>query len=185
MTIENIAVFGAGRLGSQIAFHAAFRGFKVVVFEVDNQAACKARERIIGIATSYIRDLAAPEIIVSRALGNLSYSVNMSEAISNADLMIEALPSRPAIKKSFYQQIGAVAPRHTIFAACSSVLAAELATCSGRPKRFLSFGFSLDIWRAESMKITAFGDSDTDAVYAAIAFMEELELAVLPIGIVG
>jgi len=84
MNIENITVFGAGTVGSQIAFHAAFYGYKVVVFVVDHQAVEEAKERFCGIAKRYMQEVGAQRIEVDKAIGNLSYSVIMSEAIRNA-----------------------------------------------------------------------------------------------------
>lgn len=46
MDIKNVTVVGAGVLGSQIAFQAAFFGFKVTLYDINDEAV-KARSREI------------------------------------------------------------------------------------------------------------------------------------------
>ena len=182
MNIENVTVFGAGRIGGQIAFHAAFHGYKVVVFDVDQEAVNQAIERIRTMAARYMQDTGAQELEFDKAFGNLSYSFTMSDAARDADIIIEAIPNGFAIKKNFYQQLARIAPQRTLFAASSSATpAAELAGISGRPEQFLGFGLFLDIWKEKKIKITLFKETDVETFYSAAAFAEDLELVVLPV----
>lgn len=184
MNIENTTVFGAGKIGSQIAFHAAFCGYRVVVFDIDLLAIDQAKERIRVLSAQFMQDVGAQEFEISKAMRNITYSVNISEAIAAADAVIEAIPSDARIKSSFYRQLAVAAPRRTIFiAAFSHQPSVELAEASGRPEQFLGITFVPDIWKTKKVKITLFKDTDVTAFYAVASFAEGLGLAVLPIDI--
>jgi hypothetical protein len=184
MHIQNITVFGAGRIGSQVAFHTAFHGFRVVVFDINDEAVAAAKERMRRLAEQYMGVFKAPELEIGRALGNLSYSVNMSESVTNADLVIEAIPRDAGIKSSFYRQLSNVAPDKTIFASSSSTLpSSACAADCGRPDRFMALQFSNEIWKERKAGLTIYKDTNVKAFYQVMAFLEAISLAVLPIHI--
>lgn len=45
MSFKNITVAGSGVLGSQIAYQTAFHGFTVSVYDINDEAIEKAKER--------------------------------------------------------------------------------------------------------------------------------------------
>lgn len=61
MTIKNVTVAGSGVLGSQIAFQTAFKGFSVTVYDINEDAINKAKERIKGLRHMYKHDIAATD----------------------------------------------------------------------------------------------------------------------------
>ncbi len=46
MNYKNITVAGSGVLGSQIAFQTAYHGFNVSVYDINDEAIERAKERI-------------------------------------------------------------------------------------------------------------------------------------------
>ncbi|HFZ6641500.1 TPA: 3-hydroxyacyl-CoA dehydrogenase NAD-binding domain-containing protein, partial [Streptococcus agalactiae] len=46
MTIKNLTVAGSGVLGSQIAFQAAYKGMSVTIYDINDEALNKGKERI-------------------------------------------------------------------------------------------------------------------------------------------
>ena len=51
--IKTLTVLGTGVLGSQIAYQAAFHGFAVTAYDVDDDALGKARGRFDRLAATY------------------------------------------------------------------------------------------------------------------------------------
>ena len=49
MDFKNITVAGGGVLGSQIAYQTAFKGFSVVLYDIDDIALTRAQQRIQGL----------------------------------------------------------------------------------------------------------------------------------------
>lgn len=74
MAIKNVTVAGSGVLGSQIAFQAAFKGFNVTVYDINEDAINKAKDRIKGLRHSYKHDVAATDADFEKGLTNISYS---------------------------------------------------------------------------------------------------------------
>lgn len=182
MKIEKIAVFGAGKVGSQVAFHAAFHGYSVVVFDINEQAVTRAKERMRDLAEIYRALPGVPEARTLKALENLSYSITLSEAIAEADLMIEAIPGDLGIKTGFYRQLSGVAPDKTIFAAaCSALPNSEVVQASGRPDRFIAIHFNGDLWKNKATEITMLSATNVRVLYYAIAFAEAIGLSVSPV----
>ncbi|MDE7504485.1 3-hydroxyacyl-CoA dehydrogenase NAD-binding domain-containing protein, partial [Streptococcus agalactiae] len=78
----------------------------------------------------------------------ITFSKNLDQAVSNADLVIEAVPETVSIKEDFYKQLAKVAPSKTIFATNSSTLVpSQFADITGRPDKFLAMHFANNIWQ--------------------------------------
>lgn len=168
MTIKNVTVAGSGVLGSQIAFQAAFKGFSVTVYDINEDAINAAKERIKGLRHAYKNDIAATDAEFEQGLANISYSWDLEKAVANADLVIEAIPERPDIKKDFYQKIAKFAPKEAIFTSNSSTLVPSMfMEDTGRPAQFLNMHFANQVWLNNTAEIM--GSPKTDpAIYQEI-----------------
>ncbi|MBU9788144.1 3-hydroxyacyl-CoA dehydrogenase [Lentilactobacillus sp. IMAU92037] len=168
MAIKNVTVAGSGVLGSQIAFQAAFKGFNVTVYDINEDAINKAKDRIKGLRHSYKHDIAATDADFEKGLANISYSWDLEKAVANADLVIEAIPERPDIKKDFYSKIAKMAPKSAIFTSNSSTLVPSMfMEDTGRPSQFLNMHFANQVWLNNTAEIM--GSPKTDpAIYKEI-----------------
>ena len=100
--IEQVTVAGGGVLGSQIAYQCAFKGKNVTVYDIGDDAVAAARERVKALRAAYKRDIKATDEQFDAGLGRMSFTTDLSEAVKNADLVIEAIPEKPSIKHDFY-----------------------------------------------------------------------------------
>jgi 3-hydroxybutyryl-CoA dehydrogenase len=168
MAIKKVTVAGSGVLGSQIAFQSAFKGFDVTVYDINKEAVNKAKDRIKNLRHAYHRDIAASDEEFNAGISRLKYTDDLAQAVSDADLVIEAVPERPDIKHDFYKKISTLAPAKTIFASNSSTLVPSMfAADTGRPKQFLNMHFSNQVWLNNTAEIM--GSPETDpAIYNEI-----------------
>ena len=168
--MQHITVLGTGVLGSQIAFQTAYHGFDVVAYDVDEPALAAAEERFAKLAETYRAEgvAGAAEGKAEEALARIRTSHVLAEAVPDADLVIEAVPENPDIKKSVYEELGRVAPARTIFATNSStLLPSALAPFTGRPEQFLALHFANRVWAHNTAEVM--GTEQTDpAVYRAV-----------------
>ncbi|GAF11468.1 3-hydroxybutyryl-CoA dehydrogenase [Bacillus sp. JCM 19046] len=67
MSFKNITVAGSGVLGSQIAYQTAFKGFSVSVYDLNDEALEKAKERVTKLKERYKEDLDASDQEVNDA----------------------------------------------------------------------------------------------------------------------
>ncbi|MER1984991.1 MAG: 3-hydroxyacyl-CoA dehydrogenase [Solibacillus sp.] len=163
MNYKQITIAGSGVLGSQIAFQSAFFGFNVNVYDINEAAITGAKgrmENLKGIYAEYFNDTARAQ----QAFNSLSYFTDLSEAVKEADLVIEAVPERIEIKQSFYENLSKVAPEKTVFASNSStLLPSQFAEFTGRPEKFLALHFANSIWKNNTAEIM--GHPGSDEIY--------------------
>ncbi|PXY86789.1 3-hydroxyacyl-CoA dehydrogenase [Bifidobacterium asteroides] len=178
--IKQVTVAGGGVLGSQIAYQTAFKGKKVTVYDINDDAVAAAEKRVNALRDSYKRDIQATDEQFDAGLKNLTFTSDLKTAVADADLVIEAIPEKPSIKHDFYTSLAKVAPDKTIFASNSSTyVPSTFAGDTGRPEKFLNLHFANQIWLMNTAEIM--GSSQTDsAIYEEIVEFAK-EIGMVPI----
>ncbi|MCK1985520.1 MULTISPECIES: 3-hydroxyacyl-CoA dehydrogenase [Peribacillus] len=182
MNYQNITIAGSGVLGSQIAFQTAFKGFNVSVYDINDEALERAKDRIINLKPYYKEDIGAAEEDLNTAYSRISFHSDLSAAVSEADLVIEAIPEVVQIKTDFYTELGKVAPEKTIFATNSStLLPSQFAEATGRPKKFLALHFANEIWKNNTAEIMKHPGTDSEVFDEVIDFAKAIGMVPLPL----
>ncbi|MFX0074204.1 MAG: 3-hydroxyacyl-CoA dehydrogenase family protein [Candidatus Hermodarchaeota archaeon] len=109
--IRIVAIVGAGFTGKQIAAQTALNSFTVKIFDPNKRALGEAEKYIKGVLKRNER---------MEVIQNASYLPELSSALDNADLVIEAVPEDLELKKKIFSQIDNIAPAHTIIGTNSS-----------------------------------------------------------------
>ena len=182
MNYKNITVAGSGVLGSQIAFQAAYKGFRVSVYDVSEDVLVQARERLSRLKKNYVRDLGLTQQTVDEAYNRISFFADLAQAVANADLVIEAIPEVVHIKRAFYEHLGAVAPMRTVFATNSStLLPSQFAEATGRPDKFLALHFANGIWKNNTAEVMKHSGTDDEVFQDVMAFAKAIGMVALPL----
>jgi len=114
--IHRIAIVGTGVIGASWAAYYLARGLDVVASDPAPNAEANLRKYIdeawselttIGLSQGASRD-------------RLSFTTNMQEALSQADLVQENAPERPDFKMKLYAQMDEVTPVDSLLASSSS-----------------------------------------------------------------
>ena len=181
-SIRRVTVAGAGVLGSQIAFQAAVHGFTLSLYDINDTAAEVGRRRLEGLKAAYDGDRVASPEKTAAALARTTLTTSLSDALVDADLLIEAVPERFDIKQAFYTRLQAVAPVKTIFASNSSTMVpSQLAACTGRPERFLHLHFATPVWRHNIAEIMAHPHTEPAVFESLIAFSRQMGMVPIPL----
>lgn len=182
MNYKQVMVAGSGVLGSQIAFQTAFHGFNVSVYDINDEALNKAKERITKLMPRYQEDLNATEEEVNKAFDRLSFHADLTAAAANADLVIEAIPEVVQIKTDFYTKLGQAAPEKTIFASNSSTfLPSQFAEATGRPEKFLALHFANEIWNNNTAEVMKHPGTAETVFNDVIDFAKAIGMVALPL----
>ncbi|GAA0492355.1 3-hydroxyacyl-CoA dehydrogenase [Salinibacillus aidingensis] len=182
MNYQNVTVAGSGVLGSQIAYQTAFKGFHVSVYDMNQEAVEKAKERIEKLKTRYQKDLKATEQEVNQAYSRISFHSDLEKAVENADFVIEAVPEVIEIKTEFYNKLGKAAPEKTIFATNSStLLPSQFAEATGRPEKFLALHFANEIWKNNTAEVMKHPGTDEGVFKDVIEFAKSIGMVALPL----
>lgn len=182
MDFKNVTVAGSGVLGSQIAYQVSFKGFNVTVYDINDAAIEAAKSRMKQWQERYKQDLNATDKEVQDAFQNIRFSIDLKEAVADADLVIEAIPEKKEIKVDFYSKLAEAAPEKTIFASNSStMLPSQFAEATKRPNKFLMLHFANEIWKNNTAEIMKHEETDMKVFDSVVQFAKKIGMVALPI----
>jgi 3-hydroxybutyryl-CoA dehydrogenase len=142
MEINKIAVIGAGNMGHQIAICAALSGFQVHCTDTNSDILNKA----IQFADNYLQERVnkgkLTEEAANQARANLVFTPSVHAAASDADLVIEAIIEKLAVKRTLFAELDKICPPHTILATNSSyIVSSKIADATSRPDKVCNMHF--------------------------------------------
>jgi len=140
--IKHVGVVGAGTMGHGIAQVAAMAGYSVNMYDVDPAFLDRAVERIrVNLEKGVEIGKVAPSMR-DAAIAAISTTIDMSEVADGADLIIEAAPEDPDLKREIFAELDAAAPPHAILASNTSSLSiTRIAESTERPGQVLGMHF--------------------------------------------
>ncbi|MBM6754359.1 3-hydroxyacyl-CoA dehydrogenase [Lactobacillus alvi] len=172
MAIQNLAVIGAGTLGSQIAFQSALKGINVAVW---NRHLDKAKHRLQGLKPHYQKDLNLAGDAFDTAYHKMFLTTDLAEAVKDADLVIEAVPEAIEIKAQMYAELAKVLSAKTIVASNSSTfMPSQLVQYIDRTNKFLHIHFANEIWKYNVAEIVGTSATDPTVIEDAVAFAKTI-----------
>jgi len=182
MEIKNVTIAGGGTLGSQIAWQTAFMGFDVVVYDAFEKGLETSKNFHKEFAELFMTQRGASQEQIDQTLSRLKYTVDLEDAVKDADFVSESIPEDPEIKKSFYQALAKVAPEKTIFTTNSSTtLPSDYASDTGRPEKFLALHFANGIWDANVGEVMGHPGTDPQIFDRVVEFASEIGMVPIPI----
>ncbi len=182
MKIKNLTVAGSGVLGSQIAYQSAFSGLIVSVYDINDEAIEAGKKRMEGWKTRYVEDNYGTQEQVEDAFRRLTFHTELSEAIADADLLIEAIPEKVEIKQEFFKKASEFAPEKTIFASnSSSLLPSQIVGAVDRPEKYLHIHFANEIWKRNIAEIMKHESTSDEVFETAIEFAKSIDMVPIPL----
>ncbi len=141
-SVETLAVLGAGTMGRGIAHVSALAGYRTRLADVDREVLAAARRSIEKTLDKGISLGKVEADDAEAALERLSLHPDLTEAVGEADLVIEAVPEDIALKLEIFRAVEAAAPPGAFFATNTSGLSVtEIAAATARPERFAGMHF--------------------------------------------
>ena len=143
MEIKRITVLGAGLMGHGITQVAAQIGkYEVTMRDIEQRFVDNGMNMIRESLQRFVKKTQITEAQMNEILSRIHPSLDLKEAISNADLIIEAAPENIDLKKALFHEVDAFAPPHAIIASnTSSVSITELASATKRPEKVCGMHF--------------------------------------------
>lgn len=140
--IDTIAVLGAGNMGHGIAEVAALSGYDVTLRDINEEFVQEGYDQIEWSLGKLTENDRISEDEADSALERITPLVDMESAVSDADVIIEAVPEQMDIKKDVYGEVQEYAPEHTILATNTSSLSiTDLSEVTERPEQFCGMHF--------------------------------------------
>jgi 3-hydroxybutyryl-CoA dehydrogenase len=174
MTIDRLAVVGAGFMGSGIAESAAAAGVAVTLYEPEQGPLERSRQRLgDSVARAVEGGKRTPEE-AEALIGRISHT-NSLDDLTGADAAVEAVFEDPRVKGEIFKQLDARLPDARFIASnTSSIPIAELAAFTTRPERVVGLHFFSPVPVMKLVEVVVALDSGDDAVTAAEAFATQI-----------
>jgi 3-hydroxyacyl-CoA dehydrogenase len=143
MEVRKIAVLGAGLMGHGIAqVSAQVAKFEVNLRDIKQEFLDKGMSMINNSLQRFLRKGVITENEVNETLGRIHLTLDLKEAVADADLIIEAVPEKLKLKKSVLSEVDKLAKPHVVLASnTSSISITELASATSRPEKFVGLHF--------------------------------------------
>jgi 3-hydroxybutyryl-CoA dehydrogenase len=142
MAIKKICVLGAGLMGSGITQVCAQAGYQVAMRDIE--------QRFVDGGMNIIKKNLAREVEKGKRtqadmdalLGRIKPTVDMKEAASDADVIVEVIIELMEIKKKVYQELETIVkPECLFFTNTSGISITAMAAVTKRPAKFIGTHF--------------------------------------------
>ena len=166
-----ITVLGAGTMGHGIAHAAVTAGYDTVLYDVSQAAVDKGKSAIDAVISKSVQLGKATEEDAAAMRRRLSLATTVADAVTNADVVIEAAPEKIDLKLKLFKDAEAAAPAHAVFASNTSALSiTEMAAVLANPGRLGGMHFFNPVHRMKLIEVVKALDTTPET----IAVMEEV-----------
>lgn len=142
MDIKRVTVLGAGIMGHGIAQVCAMAGISVKLRDLNEELVQVGMKQIEESLTRLIKSGKKNKDEASQIMEKIIPLVDLKEALSDAELVIEAIPENLEVKKKFLGDCDKIASPQTIFGSNTSNFSiTALASATQRPDRFIGIHF--------------------------------------------
>ena len=137
MEVRKIAVLGAGLMGHGICQVAAQNGgYEVNMRDIEQRFLDNGMAMIKKSLQKFQSKGKLTEEQVAETLKRIHPMLDLKEAVSEADLIVEAAPENAELKKSIFKEVDTFAPPDAIIASnTSSISITELGSATKRPEK--------------------------------------------------
>lgn len=142
MEIKKVCVLGAGLMGNGIAQVCAQAGYDVTLRDIEQRFVDGGMNTI---KKNLNRDMEKGKITkeqMDAILGRIKPTVDLKEAATGADVVVEVVIELMDVKKKVYQELEGIVPAHCLFFTNTSGLSiTEMASATKRPEKMIGTHF--------------------------------------------
>jgi 3-hydroxyacyl-CoA dehydrogenase len=142
MKISRIAVIGAGLMGSGISYVSRAAGYDVILVDLDGKAVDRGLARINDYVESGVKRGKISPQDGKKIISQLVSTTSLADAVSDVDLVIEAVFENMEVKKNLFREMDSIANSRTILASNTSSLSiTKLGEVTNRPDRVIGMHY--------------------------------------------
>ena len=140
--VQRVTVLGAGNMGHGIAEVAALAGYEVSLRDINEELVEGGYDQIEWSLGKLAEKDRIGDDEADAALDRVEAFVDLGDALDDADVVVEVVPEKMAIKKDVYDEVIEHAPDEAVFVTNTSSLSiTELSEVTDRPERFCGMHF--------------------------------------------
>jgi 3-hydroxybutyryl-CoA dehydrogenase len=142
MEVKRVCIVGMGTMGSQIGLVCARGGYETPMVDTSTKHVEKGLNSIQSFLKAQVKKGKMEQEIVDKILSLIKTSTDLHEAVSQADLVIEAVYEDIEVKKKVFKEMDEASPKEAILASNTSTLwIAEMAAATRRPEKCIGTHF--------------------------------------------
>ncbi|MCJ2083644.1 3-hydroxyacyl-CoA dehydrogenase NAD-binding domain-containing protein [Methylobacterium sp. J-090] len=174
-SVRRVGVVGAGFMGAGVAYVSANAGLDVVLVDQSVEAAEKGKAYAHKLVTDQINKGRAKTADRDALLARIATSADYA-ALSDCDLVIEAVFEDPAVKAEVIGKVEAAIRPDAIFASNTSTLPITgLAKTSSRPENFVGIHFFSPVEKMMLVEIIKGDQTGDTALATALDFVRAIK----------
>ena len=174
MSIERIAVLGAGQMGNGIAQVAACAGYEVVMIDIKQDYLDKGLAAIENSLSRVVKKERMTQQDADEAISLISISTEKTSA-ADADLVVEAIPEIPELKYSTFAELDSICKPEAILASnTSSISINAIADATSRPDRVIGMHFMNPVPVMKLVEIINGQDTSTEVTDLVVEASERM-----------
>jgi len=140
--VKKVAVIGAGSMGAGIAQVCSQAGYQVVMRDIDQRFVDGGFRRIQEPLMKRVERGKMTQAEVTAILRNIRGTVDLKDAVSGVQVVIEAIIEKMEAKKALFTELDGLCPPDVVFASNTSSLSiTEMASATKRADRFIGMHF--------------------------------------------
>ncbi|HEX8259093.1 MAG TPA: 3-hydroxyacyl-CoA dehydrogenase NAD-binding domain-containing protein [Rubrobacteraceae bacterium] len=175
MTVEKIAVVGAGVMGRGIAHAGVLGGFDVSLHDVDKGTLENAASSIEKEMRKAVEKGRLEEGEMHEALTRISTTEDLEEAVFGAGVVIEAVLEKMDLKLDLFKRFDGLCEPETILATNTSTMSpTEIATATDRPGRCIAMHFFNPAHRMKLVELVRGVETSDETVEVARSVAERM-----------
>jgi 3-hydroxybutyryl-CoA dehydrogenase len=175
VTIQTIAVLGAGIMGRGIAYVSILGGFRTILQDTSQEALDRATSEITAVLEKGVAAGKVAEDAAVAARKRLSTSRSLADAAREAGLVIEAVPEKIDVKIELFATLDRTAPPAAILASNTSALSiTEMAAATKRPGQVVGMHFFNPVHRMRLLEVVRALETSDETVALALAVGEAM-----------
>ena len=171
---SGVAVIGAGTMGLGVAECFAVAGIRVLLMDATPELSGEAKDRLVMRAKGHAEAGLLSEEAAGRA-GAVQTADDVAEAVSEADLVFEAVPEDIGLKEEVLGSCSGAAPERAIIVSnTSSLPIGDLSGFVGSPERFCGMHwFNPPEW-TPGVEVIPAAATDTEVVQRLVGFLRSI-----------
>jgi 3-hydroxybutyryl-CoA dehydrogenase len=175
MIIKQVAVLGAGTMGSGIAQVCAQAGFAVSMIEVAREYLERGMAAIESSLARMVKKGAIDANNKDEVIKRINPSTDFG-LVSEADLVIEAVPEEMELKKNIFKKLDAQTPPGSILATnTSSLPITAIAAVTARPDKVIGMHFMNPVPLMKGVEVIKGQLTSGETLKVCKEFVEKLE----------
>jgi 3-hydroxybutyryl-CoA dehydrogenase len=173
--MTRLGVVGSGTMGAQIAQQAALNGIETALTDVAEEQLRKAVESNRALLARRVERGRLDAAAAHQALALVRTTVDLEEAVVDADLVIEAIVEQLEPKQELFERLDRLSRPDTILATNSSTMPVSAVSARVRQKdRCCNIHFFHPVLVMELAEVVKGPDTSEETVERAMAYVREM-----------